>query len=217
LRISLVYFAQMLSLHNTCFFECCVATVMWRNLSEICGKEIRGDFESIASLWLCSKKFKTLNIYTSAVLWALWKMRNSLCFQVNQWCGMQVVFCRCAKMLRRWCIMQKEDVASQLEEVAKEWKRRGSSPPVLPCPPSLCQDARTAWPDEEYFTITGPDDDGRSNLLVESLGEGNVVSVSDVMTVRVGSPGTEFEAVPAGSVSGHLATARDAELVVLYK
>jgi hypothetical protein len=98
------------------FFECYVAKVMWRNLSEYLGEGDWGDFESLASFWLCSKKFKILNIHTTAILWALWKkMRNYLCFQVNQWYEMHVVFCRCAKILRRWCIMQKE-----VEEVAKE-------------------------------------------------------------------------------------------------
>jgi hypothetical protein len=44
---------------------------MWQNLSEICGKEIGSDFESVASPWLCVKKFKTLNICTTAVMWMI--------------------------------------------------------------------------------------------------------------------------------------------------
>jgi hypothetical protein len=60
------------------------------------------DFESVAALWMCAKRFKTLNICTTAVLWLIWKLRHSLCFQGNQWCGMQAVFYRCAKLTRRW-------------------------------------------------------------------------------------------------------------------
>jgi hypothetical protein len=60
------------------FFECCVSKVMWQNLYEICGKQVGNDFESVASPWLCAKKFKTLNICTTAVMWALWKVRNSV-------------------------------------------------------------------------------------------------------------------------------------------
>jgi hypothetical protein len=34
--------------------------------------------------------------------------------------GCKTFFCRCAKMTRGWCIRQKEEVASQLEKVARE-------------------------------------------------------------------------------------------------
>jgi hypothetical protein len=54
----------------------------------MCGKEIGVDFESVASLWSCAKKFKTLNICATAVMWSIWKMRNFMCFQENQWMGM---------------------------------------------------------------------------------------------------------------------------------
>jgi hypothetical protein len=37
--------------------------------------------------------------------------------------------------LRRWCIIQKEEVAAQLEGVKEEWEQRGARPPLLPwCP-----------------------------------------------------------------------------------
>jgi hypothetical protein len=82
------------------------------------------DFESVAALWMCAKRFKTLNICTTAVLWLIWKLRHSLCFQGNQWCGMQAVFYRCAKLTRRWGVIQSEDVASQLDSVVKMWEAR---------------------------------------------------------------------------------------------
>jgi hypothetical protein len=49
-------------------------------MSEISCREIGNDFESVASMWLCAKKFKTLNICTIVVLWSLWKMKIVLCF-----------------------------------------------------------------------------------------------------------------------------------------
>jgi hypothetical protein len=121
------------------FFGCCVAKVIWWNLSDIFGKEVGNDFESIAWLLLCDKKFKTLNICTTAVLWTLWKMRNYMCFQVNQWLGMQNISFRYAKTIRSWCAMQEKGVVSQLKEVARSWEERGSSPPWLPCPLSCRQ------------------------------------------------------------------------------
>jgi hypothetical protein len=41
-------------------------------------------------------------------------------------------FLQCAKLMRRWCIIQPKEVASQPEEMAKEWERRGALPPLLP-------------------------------------------------------------------------------------
>jgi hypothetical protein len=89
------------------------------------------DFESVASLWLCAKKYKTLNICTTAVMWSLWKLRNDMCFQVNQWLGIQGTFFRCAKLLRRWCLIQSEEVANQLGILVTEWEKRGTRPPEL--------------------------------------------------------------------------------------
>jgi hypothetical protein len=83
------------------FFECCIAKMMWCQLCEICNKVVGADFESVARLWLCDKKFKALNICTTAVLWFLWKMRNLLCFHGKKWCGMYDLYFMCAKMLRR--------------------------------------------------------------------------------------------------------------------
>jgi hypothetical protein len=221
---SCLFCSNVESAHHL-LFECCVAKVMWRNLSDIWGNVIGGDFESLASLWLCSKKFKTLNICTSVVLWAMWKMRNLLCFQVNQWCGMQVVFYRCkmrnflcfqvnqwcgmqvvlyrcAKILRRWRIMQKEDVASQLE------------PTLSPHP--LCQDARTRAPDEDYFATADCVGGGGCNLISESFSGFVAVRASDGMVGSVGTLVSELVAGPVRSESGRLVTDQNAEPDVSY-
>jgi hypothetical protein len=71
-------------MYINCFFYCCVARVTWEHISKICGKKLGTDFESIANMWLHDKKFKTVNICTTATLWAIWKFRNELCFQVTR-------------------------------------------------------------------------------------------------------------------------------------
>jgi hypothetical protein len=68
------------SVHHL-FFGCCIAKLLWSHLSDMSNRIIGADFESVAGLWLCEKKFKALNICSSAILWSLWKMRNLLCFQ----------------------------------------------------------------------------------------------------------------------------------------
>jgi hypothetical protein len=45
--------------------------------------------------------------------------------------GMQDLYFMCAEMLRRWCIIQKEEVAAQLMCFAKERELRGVKSPRL--------------------------------------------------------------------------------------
>ena len=65
-----------------------MAEVFWKDISEIIGLSVGTDFESVASLWLSEKKYKAVNVFTTAVLWTLWKVRNELCFQGLIWTGM---------------------------------------------------------------------------------------------------------------------------------
>lgn len=60
------------------------------------------DFESVAVCWLSDKKFRLLNVFSSAILWSLWKTRNDLYFQNMQWTGFGALAGRCARMLRDW-------------------------------------------------------------------------------------------------------------------
>jgi hypothetical protein len=39
------------------------------------------DFESMAKWWIRGKKFDSVNVIYAVVLWAIWKLRNNLCFQ----------------------------------------------------------------------------------------------------------------------------------------
>jgi hypothetical protein len=50
------------------------------------------------------------------------------CYSYKKWVS------QCAKMIRSWCAMQEKEVVSQLEEVAKSWEAKGSSPLRLPGP-----------------------------------------------------------------------------------
>jgi hypothetical protein len=67
------------------FFECCVAQLLWKTVSEISALPLIKDFESLDMIWVRRKKFRVHNVLTSAVIWSIWKTRNNLCFQVR--CG----------------------------------------------------------------------------------------------------------------------------------
>jgi hypothetical protein len=50
------------------FFQCVVAKVIWKIVSDIMGCEIGGDYLSIASRWIHKKNCYTMNIFSTAVL-----------------------------------------------------------------------------------------------------------------------------------------------------
>jgi hypothetical protein len=96
------------------FFNCCVACVVWEHISEVCGKNLGTDFESVAYMWLHDNKFKTFNICTTATLWAIWKFRNELCFQGARWTAVGVILRKVASTIWEWRLLTKGEVAEQL-------------------------------------------------------------------------------------------------------
>jgi hypothetical protein len=148
----------------------------------MCGKDIGTDFELVVGLWLCAEKLKTLNICTTAVLWSIWKLRNSMCFQANKWHGMQAVFFRCAKLTRRWAIIQTEEVTNQMEVIAKLWEERGSSPPALLWHPVVRTHPAPSGPDDQEVDRSPP------TASTDQFGVGlmNVDHVIDFSSLDVG-------------------------------
>jgi hypothetical protein len=84
-----------------------VAKALWKLSSWIAGKHLATDFEPMVKFWLCEKNLKCLTVFTSAVLWTIWKTRKDICLQGRQWIGMKMVFGRCARMLRNWRLLKK--------------------------------------------------------------------------------------------------------------
>jgi predicted GNAT superfamily acetyltransferase len=62
------------------YYECVVAKRVWECISGVFGFAIGSDFESMTKCWLCNKKYGNFNIFAAAVCWALWKLRNCVCF-----------------------------------------------------------------------------------------------------------------------------------------
>jgi hypothetical protein len=61
-------------------------------ISELVGFELGRDYESIVKMWLCNKRYGVVNLITSAICWALWKLRNCLCFQEVSWTGIKALW-----------------------------------------------------------------------------------------------------------------------------
>jgi hypothetical protein len=113
------------------FFNCCVSVQLWITVAELLGVQVGQDFESVAKLWINNKKFKLINICTSAVLWSLWRTRNDMIFQGICWSGMRKVMRRCAGTLRNWKLMLNSEEAGQLECWALELERTSDCPPGI--------------------------------------------------------------------------------------
>jgi hypothetical protein len=50
------------------FYDCIVARRAWQLISENLDVQVGVSYESVARLWLCNKKFGTLNMITSVVI-----------------------------------------------------------------------------------------------------------------------------------------------------
>jgi hypothetical protein len=77
------------------FYECCVARRIWEVIAEVTDLPLITDFESMAKWWIKGKKCNSVNVIYDAVLWSLWKLRNSLCFQGQCWDGVRRLLVSC--------------------------------------------------------------------------------------------------------------------------
>ena len=91
------------------FFGCCVASVMWRHLSEIFGINLGADYEFVARWWLSNNRnaimnmtfFGTImNMTCAALMWSIWKLRNDICFQGKAWRSEKVLLHKLLGRLR---------------------------------------------------------------------------------------------------------------------
>jgi hypothetical protein len=114
------------------FFGCCVAKLMWSELSEVVGIEIKPDFESVAKMWVLGKKFRIIIVCTSAMLWSIWKFRNGMIFQGRRWTSARELLWSCSKMMRDWRLLNTMEDGVLLEELAGNLERRSWQPPRLP-------------------------------------------------------------------------------------
>jgi hypothetical protein len=87
-----------------------VARNAWAIVSGVFGVDVGPDYESVASKWLCNKRFGVVNMVTSAVCRGIWKLRNLLCLQGVPWVSMSKLWRMVIPMLRSWSLGATEDV-----------------------------------------------------------------------------------------------------------
>ena len=108
------------------FFDCFVAKLVWPVISDMCGIRLGDGFDSIAKLWLSNSRNSAVNVVCAAVLWALWKLRNDMCFQGKTWPGVKDIWRRVAAYLELWKVLSKGATSELLARNARLLnKKRG--------------------------------------------------------------------------------------------
>ena len=80
-----------------------VSRLLWIDVLDVFKIEIN-DFLSLASMWLCNKRFLQLNFVSSAILWSIWNNRNSIVFNRKTWLNKKQVWHLTLTYLREWRI-----------------------------------------------------------------------------------------------------------------
>jgi hypothetical protein len=71
-------------------FEHIVSRLQWDDV-QVFGISV-SNFESIASKWLCNKRFLHFNLVSSTTLWGLWINRNNRIFNKVTWINIKHVW-----------------------------------------------------------------------------------------------------------------------------
>ena len=90
------------------FFECIVAKNIWLFAADHFQVRIGIGYESVARFWVSNKKNSALNIVSLAVLWCLWKYRNSIIFNNTIWTSISQVWRLILRTLKFWAILAPE-------------------------------------------------------------------------------------------------------------
>uniref|UniRef100_A0A453CP96 Reverse transcriptase zinc-binding domain-containing protein n=1 Tax=Aegilops tauschii subsp. strangulata TaxID=200361 RepID=A0A453CP96_AEGTS len=96
------------------FFECVVAKNVWPFIADHFKIQIGTDFESVARFWVSNKKNSALNMVSSAVLWCLWKYRNSIIFNNTIWTSISQVWRLILRTLKFWVILAPKSGSARL-------------------------------------------------------------------------------------------------------
>ena len=105
--VSCLFCSEIETVHHL-FFDCCVARTLRSHVSDIFDIHIGSNYESVARWWVSNKRNSVLNMTSAALLWSLWKLRNSFCFQGEIWRDERVVLNRIIQALKHWRPLCKE-------------------------------------------------------------------------------------------------------------
>lgn len=103
------------SIHHR-FFYCIVDKSIWPSVRTYFNNAIEYSYESLARLWISNNKNSALNTVSSAIVWCLWKYRNSMIFNNTKWISVNQVFRLIWRTIRFWAILSPEQHKVKLTE-----------------------------------------------------------------------------------------------------
>lgn len=95
-------------------FECLFICGRWFLL--VFNKDVGTYFDTVARWWISESKNSVLNIFTPAVMWAIWTIRNEMCFQGLKWPGVEVLSRNLLSTIRSWKPLCKKCNSSPLND-----------------------------------------------------------------------------------------------------
>ena len=86
-------------------------------------------------MWISNKKFIVENMFCSAALWGIWKLRNSLCFQGCLWKDMKILSQHVANMIQNWRLLCPKEKLLEYNLKLEKLRNMAIRPHLLPgCP-----------------------------------------------------------------------------------
>ncbi|PNT70229.1 hypothetical protein BRADI_2g08172v3 [Brachypodium distachyon] len=113
------------------FFECVVAKIIWQTVSLHFNKQLGACLESIARLWISHKKHGALNSICAAILWCIWKFRNSFIFDNVVWISSNQLWWLILRTLQNWKIIYKQEILERVEGFCSLLRSVLKAPPLL--------------------------------------------------------------------------------------
>ena len=86
------------------------------------------DFYSLASKWLCNRRYMQLNVVSSVVLWTVWNNRNNIVFNRKSFINLKQVWSLALTYLRNWKVPYKDSDWEIVDSFAALLRRRLQSP-----------------------------------------------------------------------------------------
>jgi hypothetical protein len=121
-------FCSEIEIVHHLLFDCVVAKRAWEVVSSILGTSMDSDYEFVARLWLCNKRYGVTNIISSALCWSIWKLRNGQCFQELPCTGMRSLWQRMVPLLRCWKVLVPLRMAIDFENACSALEKMAWSP-----------------------------------------------------------------------------------------
>ena len=85
---SCLFYSEYETCHHL-FIDRLVAKLIWPYISELLGVSVGTDFAYVARSWVSNDNNSVINVVCTATWWALWKLRDDMCFQGKTWPGVQ--------------------------------------------------------------------------------------------------------------------------------